>query len=211
MGKLAVVCALACCPTSNIRAQAAVVGSFNSNLSLVQAAAPDSMVQILADEEGLSLVSPGQAPRSGTFWWIMPNGTAVPAPCAPSDLTAPIYQLAAGQFLVDQTGGQIPAIPRRFGMQAPATSGTAVSGLETEADTVMDLILQAQTTAANQQVGMRSRAMDMNSGPPGLGDTGDGGDGTNNFYSDSFNFTPDYGTNLWLGISSVANGVATLT
>ena len=193
-----------------LHAQTAVVGSFNSNLSLVQTAAPDSIVQVVADSQNLSLVSPGQAPRYGTFWWILPSGIAVPTPCPPqNDLTAPIYQLAAGQFLVDQTGGQIPAIPRRFGMQAQTTSGTAISGLDMEADTVMNLILRVQTTAANAQMGMMSRAMGMNSGPPGFGDTGDGGDGTNNFYSDSFNYkVPTNG--LWLEITNISNGYAWL-
>jgi hypothetical protein len=193
-----------------LHAQTAVVGSFNSNLSLVQTAAPDSIVQVVADSQNLSLVSPGQAPRYGTFWWILPSGIAVPTPCPPqNDLTAPIYQLAAGQFLVDQTGGQIPAIPRRFGMQAQTTSGTAISGLDMEADTVMNLILRVQTTAANAQMGMMSRAMGMNSGPPGFGDTGDGGDGTNDFYSDSFNYkVPTNG--LWLEITNISNGYAWL-
>jgi hypothetical protein len=139
---------------NSLHAQTAIVGSFNSNLSLVQAAAPDSIVQITADAQGLSLVEPGQAPRTGTFWWILPNGTAVPAPCPPqNDLTAPIYQLAGGQFLVDQTGGMIPAIPRRFGMQAQTTSSTSLSGLEMEADTVLTLILRVQSNAAIQQMG----------------------------------------------------------
>ena len=57
--------------TINIHAQSDAIGSFNSNLALVQAAAPDSIVQITADAQGLPLVSPGQAPRSGTFWWIL--------------------------------------------------------------------------------------------------------------------------------------------
>ena len=195
---------------SLLHAQTTIVGSFNSNLSLVQAAAPDSIVQVVADSQNLSLVSPGQAPRTGTFWWILPSGTAVPTPCPPqNDLTAPIYLLADGQFLVDQTGGQIPAIPRRFGMQAQTTSGAAISGLDMEADTVMNLILRAQTTAANAQMGMISRAMGMNSGPPGFGDTGDGGDGTNDFYSDSFNYkVPTNG--LWLEITNVSNYYAWL-
>ena len=164
-----------------LHSQTAVVGNFNGNLSLVQAAAPDSIVQITADAQGLSLVSPGQAPRTGTFWWILPNGTAVPAPCPPqNDLFAPIYQLAGGQFLVDQTGGQIPAIPRRFGMQAQTVGGAAVSGLEIEADTIMSLITRVQMAAASQQMRMMGKNLPM----PGDGG-GDSGGGTNgvNFHS----------------------------
>jgi hypothetical protein len=188
-----------------LHAQTAVVGNFNSNLSLVQAAAPDSIVQITADAQGLSLVSPGQAPRTGTFWWILPSGTAVPAPCPPqNDLFAPIYQLAAGQFLVDQTGGQIPAIPRRFGMQAQTTGSTAVSGLEMEADTVMSLITRVQMAAASQQM----RMMGMNLPMPGDGGGDDSG-GTNGSSPYGFHYTPP--TNgLWLEITNVSGGLAYL-
>jgi hypothetical protein len=193
-----------------LHAQTAVVGNFNNNLALVQAAAPDSIVQILADANGLELLSPGQAPRSGTFWWITASGNAVPAPCPPLDLTAPIYQLAANQFLVDQTGGAIPAIPRRFGMQAQTTGGTPVSGLEMEADTVLNLIERVQAAAASQQMGMmagRTMSMNVSGGPvPGFEGGGGGGSGTNGFYSDSFNFHPDYGTNLWIAETNLASG-----
>ena len=187
-----------------VHAQTAVIGNFNSDLSLVQAAAPDSIVQVVADGQNLSLVSPGQAPRSGTFWWILPSGTAVPAPCPPLDLTAPIYQLAGGQFLVDQTGGQIPAIPRRFGMQAQTTGSMAVSGLELEADTVLSLITRVQTGAANQQM----RMMGMNLPIPGDGG-GDSGGGTNGvtFQSNDYSALTN---GLWLEITNVSGGLAYL-
>jgi hypothetical protein len=197
-------------PLNLLHAQTAVVGNFNNDLSLVQAAAPDSIVQILADANGLELLPPGQAPRSGTFWWIMANGNAVPAPCPPLDLTAPIYQLSGSQFLVDQTGGAIPASPRRFGMQAQATGGTAVSGLETEAGTILNLIDRVQSASASQQMEMMAggrMSMNVSGGPvPGFEGGGGGGSGTNGFYSDSFNFHPDYGTNLWLAETNLAAG-----
>jgi hypothetical protein len=52
------------------------------------------------------------------------------------------------------------------------------------------------------------RAMD-DSGGPIPGDSGGGG-GTNDFYSDSFNFIPNYGTNLWLAITNVTPATAFL-
>ena len=171
----------------------------------VQSGAPDSIVQLTADAEGLSLLSPADLPRSGTFWWVMAGGMPVPAPCPPLDLSVPIYQLADGQFLVDETGGQVALNPRRFGAQAQSANGAVASALAAQADEVVNLIAQAQTTAANQQ--MRAMGMDI----PGFGGGGnDGGDGTNNFYSDSFNFTPNYGTNLWLAITNLANNAAGL-
>ena len=205
IGKLVAVCLLICCLASNLYAQIAVVGNFDSNLSLVQAAAPDSIVQVVADSQNLSLVSPGQAPRSGTFWWILPSGTAVPAPCPPqNDLTAPIYQLAGGQFLVDQTGGQIPAIPRRFGLQAQTTGSMAISGLEMEADTVMSLITRVQMAAANQQM----RMMGINLPMPGDGGGDSGGD-TNGvaFHSNDYSALTN---GLWLEITNVSGGLAYL-
>ena len=132
-----------------LHAQSAGVGNFNSNLSLVQAAAPDSIVQIVADSQGLNLLSPGQAPTpisgSFVFWWILPSGIAVPAPCAPQNgLTVPIYQMAQNQWLVDMTGGAVPTIPRRSMRQAQAAGATTISPLELEATTVADLILRVQ-------------------------------------------------------------------
>ena len=46
-------------------------------------------------------------------------------------------------------------------------------------------------------------------GPMPLG-AGGGGDGTNGFYSDSFNFNPDYGSNLWIAPVSLASGYSRL-
>jgi hypothetical protein len=153
-------------------------------------------------------MAPADLPRSGTFWWVMAGGAPVPAPCPPLNLSTPIYQLPDGQFLVDETGGQVAVSPRRFGSQAQ-NKNTVASALAAQADAVVNLIAQAQTTAANQQMGMMSRAMGMNSGPPGFGGTGDGGDATNNFYSDSFNYqVPTNG--LWLEITNVSNGYAWL-
>ena len=138
----------------------------------------------------------------------MAGGIPVPAPCPPLDLSAPIYQLADGQFLVDETGGQVAVNPRRFGAQAQSAGGTVVSALAAQADKVVNLITRVQTTAANQQMRAMSRAMGMDVPLPGEGG-GDGGDGTNGLYSDSFHYTvPTNG--LWLEITNVSNGFAWL-
>jgi hypothetical protein len=188
-----------------LHAQTAVVGNFNSNLSLVQAPVQDDIVLILADAAGLTQSDPASLPRSGTFWWILPSGTAVPAPCPPQDfLTAPIFQLG-GQWLVDESGGAVPVNSRRLGMQAQTAGGTAVSGLEIEADTVMTLILRVQSAAANQQ--MRMMGMNASSGPMPGGDGGGGGDDTNGvgFYGISY-IMPTNG--LWLQMAGITNGLA---
>ncbi len=174
----------------------------------LQSATTDSIVQLTADAEGLALLSPVDVPRSGTFWWVMVGGIPVPAPCPPLDLSAPIYLIADGQFLVDETGGQVAVNPRRFGSQAQSAGGAVASALASQADEVVNLITRVQTTAANQQMRAMSRAMGMDVPLPGEGG-GDGGDGTNGLYSDSFHYTvPTNG--LWLEITNVSNGFAWL-
>jgi hypothetical protein len=192
-----------------LHAQTAVVGSFNNGFAPVQSATPDSIVQLTADAQGLTQIAPANLPRTGTYWLVLPSGFPAPAPCPPLDPGVPVYQMASGQFLVDETGGQVAVNPRRFGMQAQATGGTAVSGLETEAATVLNLIERVQTTAANEQMRTMSRAMDMNVPSPGGDGGGNGGGGTSGFYSDSFNYTlPTNG--LFLTLTNVSNGYAWL-
>ena len=62
-----------------LHAQTTVVGSFNNDLMQVQTAAPDSIVQLTADSQGLALMDPADLPRNGTFWWVMPGGYPAPA------------------------------------------------------------------------------------------------------------------------------------
>jgi hypothetical protein len=197
IGKLAAVCALACCLTSNIHAQTAVVGSLNNGFAPVQSATPDSIVQLTADAQGLPQIAPADLPRTGTYWLVMPSGFPAPAPCPPVDPGVPVYQMASGQFLVDETGGQVAVNPRRFGMQAQSRSSAVTSALAAQANTVLDLITQVQTATANEQ--MQAMGLDVPS-PDG------GGSGTNGFYSDSFNFHPDYGTNLFIAQANLASG-----
>jgi len=180
-----------------LHAQTAVVGSFNNAITAVQSATPDSIVQLTADAQGLAQIAPADLPRTGTYWLVLPSGFPAPAPCPPLDPGVSVYQMASGQFLVDETGGQIAVNPRRFGMQAQSRSGAVTSALETQANTVLDLITQVQTSVANEQ--MQAMGLDVPSPE-------DDGSGTNGFYSDSFNFHPDYGTNLWIAQASLASG-----
>jgi alpha-tubulin suppressor-like RCC1 family protein len=182
---------------AGLHAQTGVVGSFNN---AVQSASPDSIVQLTAEAQGLSQMAPADLPRTGTYWLVMPSGFPAPAPCPPLDPGVPVYQMASGQFLVDETGGQVAVNQRRFGMQAQSRSGAVTSALEAQANTVLDLITRVQTAAANQQM----RAMGM--AIPSFNNIGDGSGGTNGFYSDSFNFHPDYGTNLWIAQVNLASG-----
>src|ERR1700744_3579524 len=63
----------------------------------------NTVVSVVAAEEGLPLLSPEEIPTSGTFWVAQgPRGAAAPWPCLPP-FADPIYSIADGQFLVDDT------------------------------------------------------------------------------------------------------------
>ena len=192
-----------------LSAQSASLGNFNSYTAPVQAAPPDSIVSITAEAQGLSLVPLDQVPSSGTFWWVMQGGAYVPMPCPPQDMIAPIYQIADGQFLADDTGGQVLVSRHQSAMLMQGTVGASGAAMESLAGTVINLIRQVQTAAAKQQVRTMALAMGVELPSfPSLGDcgSGDGGGGyTNNYFSYTFD------TNLlWLDITNVSNGFSYL-
>ena len=170
--------------------------------SAIGATQPDSIVQIAAESQGLAQVAPADLPiYGGTFWWVMPGGTAVPAPCLPLDSSV-VYQIADGQFLVDETGGQVVVNTRQLGSQAQTTSSTVASAIAAQADAVVNLITQIQTRAANQQARATMQAMGMDVPFPGDGST-NGGDGYSPMFSSSYSINTNA---LWLEITNVSNG-----
>ncbi|MGH7975812.1 MAG: hypothetical protein ACREDS_12115, partial [Limisphaerales bacterium] len=50
---------------------------FSANLLHAQEA-PDSIVQLAAQSEGLSLMSAADVPEEGTFWMVTSNGVTAP-------------------------------------------------------------------------------------------------------------------------------------
>jgi hypothetical protein len=178
------------------------------SVSAPQLVQTDSIVQIAAESQGLAQVSPADLPIiGGTFWWVMPGGDAVPAPCPPLDLSGAIYQIADGQFIVDETGGQVVANTHRFGLQAQATSSTVASALARQADALANLITQVQTATGNQQTRtMAENMMAMDVPSPGDGG-GDGGSNNYSGFSSTYTIDPDA---LWLEITNVSGGQAYL-
>ncbi len=171
----------------------------------IQSTQPDSLVQIAAESQGLAQIDPADLPIvGGTFWWVMPGGATVPAPCPPLDLSLAIYQIADGQFLVDETGGQLVPSTPRFRLQAQATSSTVDSEVASEVEAVVNLITQIQTTAANQQTRMMARAMGMDVPSPGDSNGGDGNDGFSPMFNSNFSIDTNQ---LWLQITNVSGGV----
>ena len=174
-------------------------GSISPGPSLGQSATPDSIVQITAEAQGLPQVDPSALPPFGTFWWTMPGGGgAAPMPCPPANPTFPIYQITEGQFLVDQTAGQVLTGSRAAAQQT--RSEQVATALEAQATTLVNLISQVLTTAANQSLRTLARAMNLDVPTPGDGSGGGDGWGpfTNNFSNFSFNREK-----LWLEITNV--------
>ena len=167
----------------------------------IQPAPADDIVQLTADEAGLTPMSSAGLPRASTYWVILPgyrgNVNALPYPCLPDTLTnSPIYNITGNILLVDATGGQVFASGNLSGRQI--SSAMIASALALQADTVANLIAWIQGAAVNASSGMQ--AMDV---PIPGGDGGTNGDG--GYYSDSFQ-PPVYTTNdLWLQITSTTN------
>ena len=178
--------------------------NFAHGQMLAQSASADSVVQVVADAEGLTILSPEDVPLyGGTYWTVFPglNGTPVPMPCLPMDSNVRVWAIADGQYLVDASGDVLPQATER--MAARGVSSATL--IQSQADAVDNLVLQVQ---ANQQ--MQMMAMDV----PTPGD-GSGDGGTNSYTPDYSSYTVDYGSNLWVsGISLLSgnlNGTATNT
>jgi hypothetical protein len=134
-----------------------ILGGFIALINLLHAqdsAAPDSIVQVTAESQGLSLVSPGDLPENGTFWLVDSNGVLSPDPCLPPEAAnLPIYGLADGVFLVDGTCGQVATDP---GQVAALGMSAAVSeALAAQATNIVNIINQVQDAEA----GSVSRAL----------------------------------------------------
>ena len=149
--------------TLTLHAQTATVSGFNDNIAPVQLAQTDSIVGLVAEEQGLQLVPSDQVPLCGTFWMVLPGpgGITAPFPCPPLDPSLPIYAIADGQFLVDGTSSVQATLntPQAAGRQA--TSSTSAAALEVQANAVVTLITRVQTAAANQQMRTMARAMGL--------------------------------------------------
>jgi hypothetical protein len=170
------------------QAQLAPYGILNRDTTTTeetQGESTDSSVQLTADTQGLSLVTPDQIPFSGTFWTIMPGfQSPLPYPCPVVGETLPTYALPDGSYLVDDTF---------------TTNAVTQADLEAQAATVIALIDQANANVANAQPHNMARMSDDISFP------GSGG-GTNIYTPDDLtnDFVMDYGTNLWLEITNIS-------
>ena len=142
----------------------------------------DSIVQVTAEAQGLDLIAPTDLPNGGTFWLVTSNGITAPSPCPPNNLSDfPVYAMADGIYLVDETGGQVVTNEE---------NSTIKSALAAQADAVTGLINQVQDAQLNQDMALAfglDMEMDSSSG-----------------------FSPMFAVSdpaaLWLEITNVSNG-----
>src|SRR5580698_8925773 len=174
------------------------LGNAQETATPVSNASPDSIVQITADAAGLQLVSPTDLPQSGTFLVMAPgyggNLMVLPYPCMPlTPGELPVYAITGNSFLVDDTGGQ--TLAGGSSLAAQVNNALISSILQTQANTVANLIMQAQGTAQNQQM----MAMGRDFSPDYSGGFYPNGN-TNIAVPPAFSppSIASYGTNLWL-------------
>ena len=174
-------------------------------ISAAQPAAPDSLVAIAADSQGLPEVDPADVQAGSTVWWVIPGGYAVPMPFLPPNLATRIYEIAPNQYLFDETGGDEAINPRRFGLQGVATSdAAATAAAAAEIQTLVDLITQIQASAADQQMPATAQNMGMNRA---LADGAGADDGMANGVNGQSSYALDPNL-LGLSLTNVANGLA---
>ena len=154
-----------------------------SAIPSVNEAPPDSIVQVTAENDGLSLIAREDLPLTGTFWLITSNGYSLPMPCAPLDQSLPIYAISDNVFLADGTGGLTALNPHREGYN------TVAGVLAAQANAVENLVSQNEMRPM-----MRAMGMDASSPFDGFS--------LGTFTNDAANYTWD--TNqLWLEITNV--------
>ncbi len=170
-----------------LHGQIAPFGIYNGDHTAVQTDSSDSIVQLTADTQGLQLIPPDQTPFFGTFWTIMPGAgpMALPFPCPPPGQN-PTYMITGGIYLVDETA---------------TTNAVTQADLAAQATAVVNVIAQVQAATASEQSLTLARATSDGIPAPG---GGAGGDAVTNS-PDGSTYTPQYGTNLWLQITSVPN------
>jgi hypothetical protein len=184
----------------------ALATAIATSLAQVQTATqqpPDSVVAVVADAQGLPLVPPDQIPFFGTFWEVrssLPCLTA-PLPFPPVDTNTPVYAIgdpvSGGQFLVDETGGQVISPQTRYSRRIVSTMDSA-SIVQAQVTELQNFIAQVQVSQAEAVLRASGR---MDALTP---DGQDGGVPTP-MGLDSY-----AAGDLWLSISQITNGVAPL-
>lgn len=118
----------------------------------------DSVVAVVANDQGLPLVPREELPFYGTFWTVRPSIPCVlaPLPCPPL-ADWPIYAIGNGQFLVDETGGLLLSQPNRFGALSSAEASSIISQ---QAEELLNHIAWIQEVQLRQSMQMSTLESD---------------------------------------------------
>lgn len=168
---------------------------------------PDSVVAVVADAMSLPYVPPDQRPVFGTFWEVrssLPCLTA-PLPFPPFDTNAPVYSIGdpivGGQFLVDETAGQVISQEAQSSRRA-LRSMTTASIVQAQAEELQTFVAGVQARQAYALARANGQTPD---GPPPI--PGDGGGGGTNDSGGGTTFDAKFYTtnDLWLEIVTWTN------
>ena len=142
-------------------------------------------------------VPPDQRPFFGTFWEVRSSLPCIgaPLPCPPLDSSTPVYAIGdpaiGGQFLVDETAGQVISPQAQSERRALRSMSTA-SILQAQAEELQTFVAQTQARQADAQLRANGQTGDM------VLDAQDGG-----VYGPmGFSYTAE---DLWLEIVTVTN------
>lgn len=159
--------------------------------------APDSIIRVTAEAQGLPLMSRDAIPRGGTFWLYLPGTISAPLPCPMIISNYPIYAITGNQYIMDGTGGQVA--PRRRPGGRPVTSEMIAGALEAQAQSVIDFI----ASTLDNQLRQAARALGFDVPNPGEG----GGGGTNGVGGGMSNYQIATTNDLWLEATNIINTI----
>lgn len=122
---------------------------------------PESVVAVVADALGLPSVPADQLPPFGTYWKVQNSHPCVtaPLPFLPHDPSLVVYAIGGGQFLVDETDGQlVSSLPSPHGQTALGAADYAaiLQGQVHELQSFVAHIQAAQLNAQSSRNGQMS-------------------------------------------------------
>ena len=135
---------------------------------LSEAPKHDSVVAVVAEAAGLSLISPDELPWYGTFWEVQNTVPCIraPLPYPPLDPILSVYAIADGQFLVDASSGQMLVSQRKL-----AAAGYTVL-VQQQVKELADFIASLQSSQAVQTANLTVSTLDSDDPPPLPGEGG---------------------------------------
>jgi plastocyanin len=156
----------------------------------------DTVVAVVADAQGLQRVPAEELPFFGTFWVVRNTVPCVlaPMPCPPLDPSLAVYAIADGQFLVDESAGQMMVSQRQL------STASYASLVQEQVDELANFIAWIQQVQLSKESSLTMSTMDSG-GPPTPGEGGEGG--TNDWGGfEAMTYTTN---DLWLELIAKTN------